>query len=545
MLHRHVLSVLLLVLALLAAAGCGKKETTGPGSDGGASSGKKILRYGNGAEPSELDPQTVTGIPEHHIIMSLFEGLVTEDPVDLHPVPGMAEKWEISADGLTYTFHLRAGLKWSNGEPLTASDIEASFRRMLTPALASEYSYLLWFVTGAEDYNRGKLADWSQVGFKSPDDRTLVVTLGSPTPFLLQMIASHYSWWPVPVREIAKYGPVDRKGVPWTRAGRLVGNGAFRLKEWTPNQRIVVERNPHYWDAAAVKLDEVEFHPTENLQAEEAMFRTGRLDRTQELPVGKIDTYRKEFPESLRIEPWLGVYFYRFNCTRPPFTDKRVRRALALAIDRESIVENVTRGGQIPAYGVSYPGTAGYVPTAKLEGSLAEAKRLLAEAGFPDGKGFPRVELQYNTQDNHRIIAEAIQQMWRQNLGIEVGLVNQEWKVYLDSQDTLSFDIQRGGWIADYVDPHVFLEIFTSWNLNNDTGWGSDEYDRLFRQALVAKTDAGRYAIYQKMDALLVDECPVMPLYHYTRVYALSPKVKGWHPTLLDNHPFKALNLER
>lgn len=548
MTHSRVLCVPALLIALFGFAGCGKKQSAAPASGNeaaGGSTADKVLRYGNGTEPQELDPQVVTGVPEHNIIATLFEGLVSENPKDLHPEPAMAESWDISPDKLVYTFHLRANLKWSNGEPLAASDLVASFKRMLTPSLAAEYSYLLWFVDGAEDFNNGKLTDFSKVGFSAPDERTFVVKLRSPTPFLLKLMAGHYTWWPVPVKEIARYGDVAAKGVPWTQPGRLVGNGPFILKEWVPNQRITVVRNPNYWDAARVRLDAVEFYPTENSSAEEAMFRTGQIDKTNELPLSKIDTYRKQYPEALHIEPYLGIYFYRFNVTRPPLNDKRVRKALALAIDREAIVKSITRGGQTPAYAVSYPGVEGYSPRAHLEGGVEEAKRLLAEAGFPGGKGFPHIELLYNTSEGHRAIAEAIQQMWRTNLGIDIGLLNQEWKVYLNTQHMGDYWICRAGWIADYVDPNVFLEIWTTGNGNNNTGWSNAEYDRLARAALQAPSEQERYEIYQKMDAILVDECPVLPIYYYKRVYAMTPKVTGWYPTLLDNHPFKYIDIKR
>ena len=323
-----------------------------------------------------------------------------------------------------------------------------------------------------------------------------------------------------------------------------VGSGPFMLKEWLPNRKIVVARNPHYWDAATVRLDEIHFHAIDDIPTEERMFRTGQLHKTNELPIAKIDTYREEHPELLRIEPYLGVYFYRVNTARPPLNDKRIRRALALAIDRGSLVRNVTRGGQLPAYAVSYPGTAGYSPRARLTGGPEEARRLLAAAGHPGGRGLPAIELLYNTSENHRAIAEAIQQMWRRELGVEVTLLNQEWKVYLDSQQTGNYSLARAGWIADYVDPHVFLEIWVTGNGNNDTNWSHPEYDRLFQQALAAPTTEARYEIYQKMDEILVDECPVIPIYYYTRVNAMSPRVKGYWPTLLDNHPYKYIYLE-
>jgi oligopeptide transport system substrate-binding protein len=544
---RRIPLYLSLVLACSVWDGCSKRDLPPIGknprpSDTGSN---QIFRVGNGADPQDLDPQTVTGVPEHKIWMALFEGLLSEDPRDGHPVPGVAERWEISPDGKVYTFHLRTNAKWSDGRPITAQQYVESYHRMLSPALAAEYAYLLWFVVGAEEFTKGKLTDFSQTGFKALDDRTLQVTLKSPTPYLIKIIASHYAWSIVPVDVIKKFGKLDQRRTNWTRPENFVGNGPFMLKDWLPQQKVTMVRNPHYWDAASVKLDGMEFYNTENISTEEAMFRTGQIHKTNELPNSKIDTYRREYPESLRIEPYMGIYFYRCNVTRAPLTDKRVRRALALALDRESLVKNVVRGDQQPAYAVSYPGTAGYMPRAKLAGDLAEAKRLLAEAGYPDGKGCPPIELLYNTSENHRAIAEAIQQMWRKNLGVEIRLRNEEWKVYLDTQHiTHDFTLQRAGWIADYIDPHVFLEIWTTGNGNNDTLWSNAEYDRLFQTALTAKNEEERYEIYQKMDAILVDELPIIPIYYYNRVYALSPKVKGFYPTLLDNHPYKYVWIE-
>jgi oligopeptide transport system substrate-binding protein len=541
------------LLTLFAAAsallsGCGKdtrSEMASASKPSGGLAAEQIWKVGNGSEPQDLDPQTVTGVPEHKIIMGLFEGLATEDPKDLHPVPGLAESWDISEDGKVYTFHLRPNLKWSNGDPIIASEIVESYKRMLSPKLAAEYAYLIYnFVAGAKDYYEGKVTDFAQVGFKAPDERTLQVTLRNKTPYLMKIIASHISWSPVPVKVITHFGPLDQKRTAWTRAGNLVGSGPFILKEWSPHQRIVVARNPHYWDAKTVKLDEIHFLPTEDLSTDERNFRTGQVHMTYVLPAAKIDTYRKNNPESLRIDPWLGIYYYRCNVARPPLNDKRVRKALALAIDRESLVKNVTRGGEKPAYAVSYPGTADYFPRAKLEGTIEDAKRLLAEAGFPDGKGMPTIELLYNTQENHRAIAETIQQMWRNKLGVNIQLLNQEWKVYLDMQHTENFTLQRAGWIADYVDPHVFLEIWETSNGNNNTNWSNAEYDRLLQSALAAKNEDERYELYQKMDAILVDELPIIPIYYYTSVRTLSPKVKGFYPTLLDNHPYKYVYLE-
>lgn len=527
---------------VLLVAGCGRSHPSVASAPAGHA--PKVLRYGNGFEPQDVDPQIITGIPEHHITHALFEGLVDQDPHDLHPVPGVASSWNISADGLVYTFHLRPEARWSNGEPLTADDFVRSYQRMLSPALAAEYAYMLFnYVAGAKDYYEGKLTDFAQVGFKALDAHTLQIRLLHPTPFLLTTM-THEAWYPVPVATIARFGGIDRRGTAWTRPENFVGNGPFVLKEWRQNQRLAVERSPTYWDREHVQLDRIEFYPIDNLDAEERMFRTGELDITQEIPVAKIEVYRRENPAALRIDPYLGVYFYRFNVKRPPFDDVRVRRALALAVDREALVKNVTRGGERPAYAVSYPDNAGYTPQARLTGTVADAQRLLAEAGYPGGKGFPAVELLYNTQQTNRLVAEAVQQMWRKNLGIEIALRNEEWRVYLDAQHTKNYQIERAGWIADYVDPHVFLDLWETDGGNNDSNWGSPDYDRLLAASLRAKTREERYAIYQKMDQILVDELPVLPLYYYTRPRLVSPKVTGFDPTLLDDHPWKYVGLK-
>jgi oligopeptide transport system substrate-binding protein len=539
-------AALIAPLALL--AGCAKSglPTEAPeGSAAEAAKPRQVFRYGNGSEPQDLDPQQVQGTPELHLIEALFEGLLAEDPKDCHPVPGLAKSWEISPDSLVYTFHLRDNIKWSDGVPITADDFLLSWKRMISPKFASQYAYLVYnFVKNAKDYYDGKITDFSQVGFKAPDERTLVVTLSGPTPFLLKILANHYAWHAVPIHTILKYGALDERSTAWTRPGNMVSDGPFMLKEWLPQQRIVVVRNPNYWDAATVKLDEVDFYPTDDIPGEERMFRDGQIDITTDIPHSKIDVYRRDHPEELHIEPFLGVYFYRCNVTVPPLNDKRVRKALAIAIDRETLIRDVVKGGELPAYAVSYPGTAGYAPRAQIKGTLDDARQLLADAGYPGGKGMPTIQLIYNTSENHKQIAEAIQEMWRKKLGVNIDLQNQEWKVYLDNQHTHNFQLERAGWIADYEDPHVFLEIWETDNGNNDTLWSNADYDRLLHEALQARDDKERYEIYQKMDAILVDECPVIPIYYYTRTYLMNPKVKGYWPTLLDTHPFKYIYLE-
>jgi oligopeptide transport system substrate-binding protein len=531
-----------LLAGTLLIAGCGQHPSASAADN---ATPRKILNFGNGTEPQDIDPQVVTGMPELNLILALYEGLVSYDPHDLHPVPGVAKSWDISTDGLVYTFHLREEAKWSNGEPVTAQDFVRSYQRMLTPSLAAQYAYIIFnYVAGAKNYYEGKLKDFSKVGIKALDDRTLQITLVNPTPYLLKAMC-HYAWFPVPIDTIAKFGGLERKGTNWTRPENFVGNGPFCLTAWHPNQKIVAERSPTYWDRTNVKLDEIDFYPVESADTEESMFRTGQLDITSELPSYKIPFYKRAHPELLHIDPFLGLYFYRCNVKRPPLDNAKVRRALALAIARESLIKNVVEGDEQPAYAVSYPGVVGYSPQARLTGTLDDARRLLAEAGYPNGRGFPPLDLTYNTSESHRVIAEAIQQMWKKNLNIDVELRNEEWKVYLDAQMTGNYQLARASWIADYVDPNSFLDLWETGNGNNQTNWSSPDYDRLLAASYTAKTDAERYAIYQQMDAILVDELPVIPIYYYTRVHLMNPKVKGFWPTLLDIHPWKFVDIER
>ncbi len=502
----------------------------------------KILNYGNGAEPQDLDPQVITGVPEHHIIDSLFEGLVMPAPDGDNVAPGVATRWEISPDGLVYTFHLRPDARWSNNDPVTARDFVRSYERMLTPLLGADYAYMLFLVAGAEDFNTGKLTDFTKTGFRALDDHTLQITLRKPAPFFLKSLV-HCAWFPVHIPTLEKFDAVTRKGTRWTRPENLVGNGAFVLTDWKPGQKIIVSRSPTYWDRASVKLDEIHFHPIDVADTEEKMFRTGQLHITHEIPRVKIATYQRDNPAQLSLEPYCGIYYYRFNTAKKPFDDVRVRRALALSIDRETIVKFITRGGEIPAYNFVPPNVSGFVSENRLAANIAEARRLLAEAGYTDGKGIPKIELLYNTDTKHRGIAEALQQMWKKNLGITISLTNQEWKVYIAAQKAGDFQFQRAGWIADYVDPNVFLDLWQTGGGNNNTGWGSPEYDRLLAASLDAKTEADRYAIYQQMEKILVDEMPVMPIYFYTHPRLISPQVRHFRTTYLDTFPWKHIDL--
>lgn len=530
----------LLAAGLTAAlwSGCAKRESRVQ-----AGNRDQVLHRSLGYEVVELDPQIVTGTAEAHVMGALFEGLVTEDPVDLHPVPGVAERWEVSPDGLVYTFHLRADAKWSNGEPVTASDFVESYRRMLTMSLAADYANVLYILQGAEAFHKGVQTDFSQVGVTALDSRTLRLTLDHALPHFLAML-TQMSWMPVPVATIAKHGDVYRRGNSWTRPGRIVTNGAFTLKEWKTNEVIVAVKSPTYWDAKKVRLNEVRFYPIDSVDVEERAFRAGQLHVTDFVPVGKVVSYRRDSPQLIRLDPYLGTYFYRLNVNRPPLGDVRIRRALAMAVDRQAIVEKVLHGGQAPAHFLTPPNTNGYTPTARIPTDFAAARELLKAAGYEGGRGLPAIELLYNTSENHRIIAEAIQEMWRRELGVNVTLINQELKVTQASRRSGQFQILRGDWIGDYIDPATFLEVFRSDSGNNYTSWTNPDYDAALFAAARTADPAARNALFQKAEGLLLNDAPIIPIYHYTHIFLLQPSVKGWHPTLLDHHPLKYVWLE-
>jgi len=503
-----------------------------------------VLHFGNGTEPQGIDPHAVTGIPEWHILGTLFEGLVTLDPVTLDPVPGMADKWEVSEDGLTYRFHIREDAKWSDGRPLTAEDFHWSWWRALQPALGNEYSYMLFPLKNAEAYLTGKITDFDQVGVHVIDPHTLQVELNAPTPYFLQLMA-HHSTFPVPRHVIEKFGVPTDKFTKWTRVGNFVGNGPFKLVGWKLNKFLRVERNPAYWDAAHVRLNAIVFYPTENSVTEERMFRSGQLHRTEEVPIDKIPGWRDNHPDQIRLNVYEGTYYYMINVKRPGLSDVRVRKALNMAIDRKTLTETVLKGVQVPAYAMTPPGTIGYEPPKLFDFDPEGARKLLAEAGYPDGKGMPPIELLYNTLESHRKIAVALQQMWKKNLNIDVAMVNQEWKVFLNTRQNKDFTLARQGWIGDYVDPNTFMDLWITDGGNNNTNWSNKEFDDLILRRIPAmKTRAERLAGFYKAETILMEEVPVIPIYTYVTKHLVRSSVKGMPPNLLDYYAFKDIYLE-
>jgi oligopeptide transport system substrate-binding protein len=407
------------------------------------------------------------------------------------------------------------------------------------PKLANQWAAYLYVIKNAEAFNSGKITDFNEVGVKALDDQTLEISLINSAPYFLQLLY-HNSMYPVPVKTIEKFGAIDERSTPWTRPENFVGNGPFVPTVWTPNTVFIVKKNPAYWDADNVKLNQINFLPIENRSVEERMYRNGLLHILSKLPPDKIEKY-KGSPE-LRTFPNYATYFYRFNVNIKPLDDARVRKALAYSINREQITKSVTKGGEIPMYSLTPPDSY-YSPNAKLVYDIALAKKLLAEAGYPDGKGFPKLMLTYNTDEAHLKIAVAIQQMWKNNLGIDVDLQNQEWKVFLSNQHQMNYQISRASWVGDYLDPNTFLEMFITDGGNNETGWSNPEYDRLIRAASLAKSKEERVEYFQQAEAMLMDEVPIMPIYIYSWNRLVSPSVNGWVDNLQDFFAFKNVSL--
>ncbi len=529
-----------LISVAVALSACAKRETTTARGDRTG-----VLHVGNGAEIQSLDPHLAGGSVDHNVLCALFEGLVTLDEETFQPRPGAAERWAISADGLVYTFHLHPGAKWSNGDPLTAHDFLFSFRRALTPALGSEYKDALYPVKNAEAFARGKLVDFAQVGFRLADDRTLEITLEHPTPHFLSVLRTNVCF-PVHAASVERGGArFDDRTAKWTRTSPLVTNGPFRLREWKDHQHVAMEKNPHYWDATKVRLNELYFYPSESTQAQELAFRAGQLHTTWDVPLSKVDAYRKDAPALLRVEPYFESYFFRFNTKHPLFSDVRLRRAFALAIDRDAIVKNVLRGGQSVATSLTPPGLAGYTPPVAVPYDLAAAKKLLADAGYPGGKGLPPIELTTISSEINQRIAEAVQQMWRRDLGVEVTITQKEFKVLLDTFDTLAYTIARGRWIAEYPDPLTYLSIFTTGNGVNGTGFADPAYDALVAAAADAATPTARLAALQQAESFLMAQMPIAPIYWGSRTTLVASSVRGWKNSPLGFHNYKDVWLER
>ena len=515
--------VLAALLAAAALAGCAK-----PGPAPGVAT-PQILRISQRNEPADLDPALASLPDELFIIRALSEGLVAPSPNLAPPQPAAAESWEISPDQRVYTFHLRHGARWSNGEPVTAADFVDSYRRVLRPGTAAPKAQLFFMVKNARAFATGQLDDFDAVGFRAADPHTLVVTLEQPQPRFLAYVASG-PWIPVNVRAVAKFGR------EWTRPGNFVGNGAFTLAEWRPHQRIVVRRNPAYHGAAHIRLDEIQFLAFDNGDTEERAFRGGQLDVTMAIPPTKLDTYRHEHPDEMHHAPLAETRYLSFNTTRPPLNDVRVRRALALAIDRSIIAERVLHGGQEPAFRLLPPGLrdpADREPrlAGQLHGDPALARRLLAAAGFPDGRGFPQLEL--SSWPVGAPVTEVVQAMWKKELGIDVALVTREARVHVAALREGRYDIGFITAIPDVADPANLLDDFTTGSPGNYPHWSDARYDELIARAARTPDAVLQSERLREAGTRLLEKCPLTPLYFNATNWLMRPNVRGWHQDAL------------
>lgn len=526
-----------ILAALVLLAGCAPRETAVQKGNR-----ERVLYRGNATEPESLDPHLVRGQVEWTIVGGLFEGLVTPDAETLEARPGAAERWEISADGLVYTFHLRGDGRWSDGSPVTAEDFVWGARRMLAPRLGSAHpENNLFFVKGARDYQAGRTDDFATVGVAAPDTRTVVFTLERPTPFFLSAL---YLFFPTQRAAVERHGAYDDRNNPWTRPGNLVGNGPFTLAEWSFGRRIVLVKNPAYWDAARVALEAIHFLPIENAQVEETAFRTGQLHLTATVPVSRLESYLERADSPLRQVDDRGVYFYALNVSRPPLDDRRVRQALSLAVDREQLARSVLRGGRRPALSFTPPGVGGYTARARTAFDPERARALLAEAGYPEGRGFPAIEVLFDSREAHRVVAEAVQQMWRRHLGVQVTLRNEETQVLIASKNRKDFHLARGSWNATtYQDPFYFLGAWQTGALYNESGWSNAEFDRQI-EATWTSDAVAREAAFQRAEEIFLAEAPAIPLFFSTQVYLASPHVKGLAAAPFADRRLKQLRVE-
>jgi oligopeptide transport system substrate-binding protein len=519
------------LLFLTFLAGCTQRE---PPAD---------LTIINNAEPESLDPAIITGQPEFRIVIGLFEGLTRLDPKTARAIPGLAENWQISPDGKIYTFHLRTNLVWSTGEPICADDVVYSWIRSLSPATASDYAGQLFYLKNGEDFNAGKIKDPSLVGIHAPDPFTVRVELNHPTTFFLDLITAPI-FSVVPRQTIEKYG--DR----WLMAKPLPVSGAYGLAAWRLNDKVRLKKNPLYWDATNTQSEIIDLLPVGSPHAALNLYEHGQADIVWDkelIPSELLDVLLKR--ADFHTFDYLGSYFIRINVTKKPFDDPRVRRALSLAVDRERIVRKITRAGETPAFHLVPDGTANYLPPEDDSYNPVLARKLLAEAGYPGGENFPRFEYMFNAPAGggggkiHENIAIELQQMWRNELGIQMDLRQLEWTVYLSAQSQLDYQLSRASWVGDYNDPQTFLGMFTSNDGNNRTGWKNPQYDSLIEKANEQADLPAREKLFQQAETMLTrDEMPIIPLYFYVGInYFDTNKITGIYQNILDDHPLNYL----
>lgn len=496
----------------------------------GAAGGKgDEFIFNNGTEPQSLDPSKIEGVPEHRLNMALFEGLVTYDPKTSRPVPGVAESWSRNASQDVITFKLR-DCTWSDGTKITAQTFVDSWLYYLSPETAATYAYMpAMVIKGATEYNAGKAGPES-VGIRAVDEKTFEVTLVGPVPYAVDMM-SHYSFSPLPMHAMKKYG------ANWIKPKNFVGNGPFVLEKWVPQDKITLVPNKKYWNKENVHLSRLIALPIENETTAYQKFKSGEIDWATSIPKEMLDEIKLR--DDYQPAPAATTYYYYLNVNNKVLSDVRVRKALSMSFDRNELVEKVTREGQIPATAL-VPPMEGYTTAKGNVFDVAAAKKLLAEAGYPNGKGFPKMTVIYNTNEGHKKIAEFMQQQWKTNLGIDIELANLEWATFVDKRQANDFEIGRAGWAADYQDPSNFLELFLSTGGNNDGRYNNNEYDALIYKA--AKMPAGpeRMAVLNAAEEMVITrDQAIIPFYYYVSPNMIDlNKWDGWYTNTLDIHPW-------
>ncbi|MEG5685721.1 oligopeptide ABC transporter substrate-binding protein OppA [Enterobacter kobei] len=487
---------------------------------------KQTLVRNNGAEVQSLDPHKIEGVPESNVNRDLFEGLLVTD-VDGHPAPGVAEKWE-NKDFKVWTFHLRKDAKWSDGTPVTAEDFVYSWQRLANPNTASPYASYLQYghIANIDDIIAGK-KPVTDLGVKAIDANTFEVTLSEPVPYFYKLLV-HPSVSPVPKSAVEKFGE------KWTQPANIVTNGAYKLKDWVVNERMVLERNPQYWDNAKTVINQVTYLPISSEVTDVNRYRSGEIDMTyNNMPIELFQKLKKEIPKEVHVDPYLCTYYYEINNQKAPFTDVRVRTALKLALDRDIIVNKVKNQGDLPAYSYTPPYTDGMKLVEpewfkwSQEKRNEEAKKLLAEAGYTADKPLT-FNLLYNTSDLHKKLAIAVASIWKKNLGVNVKLENQEWKTFLDTRHQGTFDVARAGWCADYNEPTSFLNTMLSDSSNNTAHYKSPAFDKIIADTLKVSDDAQRAELYAKSEEQLDKDSAIVPVYYYVNARLVKPWVGGY-----------------
>lgn len=501
---------------------------------------ERILIVGNNTEPQSFDPHIASSVSDFKIINATMEGLVRGDSKDdAKYYPGVAEKWERDATAKKWTFYLRKDLEWSDGTPLTAQDFEYAYRRILHPEFGGRYADMLYPIEGAEAYNKGKT---QELGICAKDKHTLEIRLHSPMPHL-PLLLMHPTWFPVPRHAVEAHGGMLSRTGQWTRPGNAVSNGPFVLTKHRFNDCVEVRKNPHYRNAAKVWLEGVRFLPTVNGFTETRMFFNDKVHITNNVPPEMTAYAKEKAGDAFCQDDYYVTIFYRLNTKREALKDWRVRQALSMAIDRETLVRDVVCGGGQACFGFT-PSGAGYQTPHMVTFDPVKARELLAEAGYAEGKNFPVLELMTTSREVQKTMAEAIQGMWKKHLGIYVEIRSCEWTAYKFAQNTMNYDFSSSSWSGDYLDPSSFLDLWGATSGNNNTGWSHPEYERLLQAVRATGDQTQRMQLLAQAESLMLSEAPVIPLYWAKRSYLKRAEVRGWYPLLLDNHLFEDIRLD-